>query len=56
MRNAAFWHAPIRFAYKKVGGLHFIALGHITISWSVTPRTVDMVDNTQHGYNARDYE
>lgn len=36
MRNASFWARPIRFNYKRVGGLHFVALGRITISWSVS--------------------
>ena len=36
MRNAAFWRAAVRLAYRRVGGLHFIALGRITISWSVS--------------------
>lgn len=35
MRDLLFWAKPIRFAYRRVGGLHFIAIGRITISWSI---------------------
>lgn len=36
MRNRQFWSKAIRFSYRKVGGVHFIALGRITFSWSVS--------------------
>lgn len=36
MRNAQFWNKLIRIAYKRVGGLHFFAIGRITISISVS--------------------
>lgn len=36
MRNQSFWAQTLRFAYRKVGGLHFVALGRITISFSVS--------------------
>lgn len=36
MRNAQFWNSMIRVAYRRVGGLHFLALGRVTVSWSVS--------------------
>lgn len=36
MRDAAFWARAIRIAYRKVGGLHFFAIGRITVSVSVS--------------------
>lgn len=45
MRDAAFWRKIIRLAYRKVGGLHFIAIGRITISLSVMrPMAADSAD------------
>lgn len=38
MRDAAFWNRAFRVAYRRVGGLHFLALGRLTVSWSVGNR------------------
>ncbi len=42
MRSTAFWNQMVRIAYRRVGGLHFLALGRVTLSWSVSrPASVE---------------
>ncbi len=38
MHNASFWNAAIRFRYRKVGGLHFFAIGLLTLSFSISKK------------------